>query len=295
MAVTILDAVSTNTAGYHATISPSAGSNRIVYVVIFNRNVTDNTCVRPTSVTLGGQSMTRIGSQTVPATRDVCSTVYFLNESGITAMSGTTLTVTGGSTTAQISMWWSVQDAYQGAHTLDEAIGSASTSSLSFARPANGYTFHVTAISVDNSHSSSDNPPLTTAQGADGFLRAQAGYEASTSETVSATWSNAFSREFEHVVWNIEAERGDVYVNDAATLDGGEVLQTYPGTANWSDTQIDMQNVIDVGALTGQLYLIVETATGAVASRAITVGGGITDVNFSGHRGIMRGAMRGVG
>lgn len=67
---------------------------------------------------------------------------------------------------------------------------------------------------------------------------------------------------------------GEVYVNDAATLDGGEVLQTYPGAANWSDTQIDMQNVIDKGALTGQLYLIVETATGAVASRAISVGGG---------------------
>ena len=64
---------------------------------------------------------------------------------------------------------------------------------------------------------------------------------------------------------------GKVYINDAATKDGGEVEQTYPGAANWADTQIDMQDPPNTTGLSGQLYLIVETDDGAIASRAITV------------------------
>ena len=77
-----------------------------------------------------------------------------------------------------------------------------------------------------------------------------------------------------------QSAQGRVWVNDAPTLDAGAVEQTYPGAANWSDTSIDMQDPIDTTGLSGQLYVIVETAAGDIASRAVTVGGvTITDVN----------------
>ena len=74
--------------------------------------------------------------------------------------------------------------------------------------------------------------------------------------------------------------RGDVYINDATTLDGGEVLQTYPGIGNYADGLITMTTAPDITGLTGQLYCLVKTATGALAYRAVTVGGvTITDVD----------------
>lgn len=65
---------------------------------------------------------------------------------------------------------------------------------------------------------------------------------------------------------------GTVWINDAATKDGGEVLQTYPGAGNWADGTITMTTAPDVTGLTPPLYVLVETATGALAYRAVTVG-----------------------
>lgn len=70
----------------------------------------------------------------------------------------------------------------------------------------------------------------------------------------------------------LEPSVGTVWTNDANSWDSGAVKQTYPGTNNWSDTSIDMQTVIDTTGLTGQLYVGVETAAGAIVWRAITVG-----------------------
>ena len=64
--------------------------------------------------------------------------------------------------------------------------------------------------------------------------------------------------------------RGKIWVNDAATKDGGEVLQTHPGTG-WTDTQITVGQVIDTTGLSGQLYLGIERADGSIRWRAITV------------------------
>jgi hypothetical protein len=68
-----------------------------------------------------------------------------------------------------------------------------------------------------------------------------------------------------------QAALGKVWINDAATWDAGAVEQAYPGSANWSDTQIDMQVVPDTTGLTAPLWLIVETAEGEFTSRSIEV------------------------
>ena len=89
---------------------------------------------------------------------------------------------------------------------------------------------------------------------------------------------------------------GWIWVNDAQSKDGGEVEQTYPGPDNWSDTSIDMQNVIDTTGLSGQLYVGVETAVGDIDWHAITVSSGSNIVNLTGAgRGVGRGVARGVG
>ena len=68
---------------------------------------------------------------------------------------------------------------------------------------------------------------------------------------------------------------GEVYINDAATLDGGEVLQTYP--SSWSDTSLTMPDAPVTTGLSGQLYVIVENADGSIGSRAVTVGSASID------------------
>lgn len=200
MPVSILDSPNESIAGFHANISPAAGSNRYVYVLIFMQDGGD--ADPPSSVTLGGQAMTLLGGGNNPAGHDVALSVWFLNEAGIAAMSGTALAVSGQSGSGSASVWWSVQDADQtGPHTVIDATATDTSGNLSLARVADGYTG---GASVQDATSGS---ALTNPTGANAFNfgagNAAYGHEASTLETVDFTWANSFSRNNESVAWNI--------------------------------------------------------------------------------------------
>lgn len=199
MAASLLDSVVEDLTGYTSSLTVSAGSNRRLYFVTHTGEVAE--VVRPTAVTYGGQSMTRLGSQSVPAGHDVATTVWELDETGIAAASGTTLTVTGGSAN-QASHWWSIQDAGQGAHTVAEAIGEATSGSLSLVRVADGYTGVALTHDVAAVYGAAANPSITN-EGVFDVHIAAIGHEVSISETVNSTWSHDFNRGDEHVAWTI--------------------------------------------------------------------------------------------
>lgn len=92
-------------------------------------------------------------------------------------------------------------------------------------------------------------------------------------DAATITWgNNNYSR---GLMFEIVAASGAVYINDTDDLVGA-VEQTYPTT--WTDTSLTLPDAPDTTGLSGQLYVLVETATGAVASRAITVGSAGADV-----------------
>jgi hypothetical protein len=81
--------------------------------------------------------------------------------------------------------------------------------------------------------------------------------------------------------------KGKVWVNDAPTKDGGEVLQGYPGT--WTDTTLTLNQVIDQTGLSGQIYVGVETASGQIAWRAITISSGSYTIYNNYYRQLLAG------
>ena len=74
------------------THTATAGNNRLLVVCIAAEDLGPASTI--TSVTYGGQTMTELGYITVPSGRVQTSAMYYLNEVGITAASGSTITVT---------------------------------------------------------------------------------------------------------------------------------------------------------------------------------------------------------
>lgn len=193
MAVTILDSLTTPVTPPPATISPSAGSDRWVVLMLYGTSGSD--ADPPSSVSLGGQSMTLLAGGIDTAGNDATFTQWGLNEAGIAAMSGTTLTVTGGSTgTGFYLTWLSIQDADQASPTTAEASGNGTSGTASLARVADGYT--IAGATVDTSSFSSGSDPTTTTFSVGS---SEGGYatEASTSETVDYSISLSAARDYE--------------------------------------------------------------------------------------------------
>lgn len=227
MAVSILDAYTFQQSIPSTIATPSAGSDRWLYVIHFGQDGSDAS--DPTSMTWGGQSLTKIAGGTDPSSLDVSCSIWGLNEAGIAAASGTTFS-TGG-LTGNDRNWiahFTIQDAEQGAaatvHTSSESTtvvdqGSYCDITLSsFARVADGLTVSAGCFDGGGTLSGSNTVnPSALEDTADGtFISGGFGYELSVSETVDCVVAHNFSsvRDGEAFVINIGPATGGGSVSD---------------------------------------------------------------------------------
>lgn len=202
MAASILDSPVYLDGGHSSIGTITSGSDRIL---IMGWSAGGYSGVNDiTAITVGGQSMTEISGSLAS---EVGTWIYALNDAGIQAMSGSTVSVTSLSTTGgatNCSFWMTIQDADQdlGNATGDTATGSGTSLSLgsTFTRVADGYTVNIG--SARNAYSSSGNTLSNPAE--DGYVptgepgggdnQLSGGIEQSTSETVNSTFTHGSDR-----------------------------------------------------------------------------------------------------
>lgn len=194
MSVTILDAITATTVDTVPTFTVSSGSNRIAFVLAVHTHGSNAAPV--TSCTLGGQTMDVITTVDDDAnTFDVCMTLFALRETGIAAMSGSTITPTGGTYNNRQYFTWSVQDADQGTLTPATAATSGTSGSVSLTRVADSYTVAFTIQDYTGSAAfsgladPSEANEVTLTNGDIAY-----GAAADTARTANFTWTHSTAR-----------------------------------------------------------------------------------------------------
>lgn len=194
MAVTILDAITAATVDTVPTFTVSSGSNRIAFVLAVHTHGSNAAPV--TSCTLGGQTMDVITTVDDDSnTFDVCMTLFALRETGIAAMSGSTITPTGGTYNNRQYFTWSVQGATQGTLTPATAATSGTSGSVSLTRVADSYTVAFTVQDYTGSAAfsgladPSEAAEVTLTNGDIAY-----GAAADTARTANFTWTHSTSR-----------------------------------------------------------------------------------------------------
>lgn len=194
MSVTILDAITAATVDTVPTFTVSAGSNRRAFVLAVHTHGSNS--APATAMTLGGQTMSVVSTVDDDSNAfDVSMTLFVLNESGIAAMSGSTITPTGGTYNNRQYFTWSVQDADQGTLTPATAATSGTSGSVSLARVADSYTVAFTVQDYTGSAAftgladPSEAAEVTLTNGDIAY-----GYGADTARTASFTWTHSTAR-----------------------------------------------------------------------------------------------------
>lgn len=205
MATTLLDAFQTTSDAYPANFAISAGSNRRAYLAVIRTSGTN--AAPATSASIGGVSVSALAVADLDdgtTTLDVVIALFEWTESQIASMSGTGVSVTGGSGANFACVYWSVQDATQSAITpVASGIAAALNQSLSLARVADSLTCVVTVHDISSgAYSSLANPAQTGTFAITNGVIAY-GAEADTERTANFTWSHASSRENATVLFNI--------------------------------------------------------------------------------------------
>lgn len=194
MSTTILDAITAATVDTVPTFTVSSGANRIAFVLAIHTHGSNAAPV--TSCTLGGQTMDVIATVDDEAnTFDVCLTLFALRETGIAAMSGSTITPTGGTYNNRQYFTWSVQDATQGTLTPATAATSGTSGSVSLTRVADSYTVAFTIQDYTGSAAfsgladPSEAAEVTLTNGDIAY-----GAAADTARTANFTWTHSTAR-----------------------------------------------------------------------------------------------------
>ena len=275
MAATLLDAITATSGSFPTTMAVSAGSNRLVFLATLTSDGSD--AGPATSAALGGQAMTKLGEADA-VERDVATTIWMLDEVGIQAMSGTTLSVSGGNN-FKGAFLWSVQDAAQTITNVNSAVVNfAGSGNLSLARVADGITFAVSALDSEGATVDFTNPTDTDSLSA-ASLTGTIGYEASTAETVDWTWDSNFNRDHAAVIFNIGPGGPDYTARKGSTFTVTHGLGTAPDSVtinalactitNATTTTVDV--TVDAAITTSGEYDIVIEDTVAVTSETQTV------------------------
>lgn len=233
MAVTTLNALSVSANDtWPATFAVSTGSNRLAFIATCVAGTTD--AAPPTSVSLGGQSMSKVvEADDSVNNRDVAVTVWVLDEAGIAAMSGSDVVISGGGGEGKVGFTWSVQDAAQTiSQTSNLAKGSTSGTqeSLSLSRTADGMSFAAVALDFgDDPAGASSNPALGLAtnirMGSTGYASAGAGVQSeATTQTGDFTWTPTASRDSATVAFSVEPAATGPTITTPATISPGETI-----------------------------------------------------------------------
>jgi hypothetical protein len=231
MSANILDAITAATVDTVPTFTVSAGSNRIAFVLAVHTHGSNAAPV--TSLTLGGQSCEVVATIDDDGTAfDVCATLFALKETGIAAMSGSTITPTGGTYNNRQYFTWSLQDADQGTLTAVTAATSGTSGSVSATRVADSYTV---AFTVQDYGSAAFTGLANPSEAAEVTLTngdIAYGYGTDTARTASFTWTHSTARNNVSFVLN---------VGPAST--GPAIVSTSDDTpANGSTLTLTVQN-----------------------------------------------------
>lgn len=205
MSTTILDAVTFATVDTVPSFAPSAGSDRRAFVLAMHTHGSNAAPV--TSLTLGGQSCELLATVDDDGTAfDVCMSLFTLDEAGIAAMSGSTITPTGGTYNNRQYVTWTVQGATQGslASNIATAATSGTSGSVSLARVADSYTVafslqdYTGSAAMTGLANPSESGEVTMTNGDIAW-----GAEADTARTASFTWTHSTARNNVTFVLNI--------------------------------------------------------------------------------------------
>lgn len=202
MATTELDAPATTSNAMPTDFAVSAGSNRRAFLAVIHSH--GSNAAPATTATMGGQSMNVLDTVDDDAsTFDVCVTIFELLEAGIAAMSGTAVSVSGGTYNNRAAIYFSVQGATQTAITPAKETKTGTSGSVSLARVADSYTFGLTVQDFSGTAFSG----LANPSGAAEFTVSNAdmayGNGTDSSQTVAFTWTHSTSRNNCTIVFNI--------------------------------------------------------------------------------------------
>lgn len=218
MATTILDAVTAGTADTVPTFTVSAGSNRRAFVLAIHSHGTN--AAPATGCTLGGQTMSVLATVDDDAnTFDICATLFALDETGIAAMSGSTITPSGGTYTGRLFITWSVQGATQGALTPVTAATSGTSGSVSLTRVADSYTVAFTCQDFVGAAFTGLADPSEAAESTATNIDCAYGYGTDTARTANFTWTHSTSRNNVTLALNIAPATGGSTPTISSTSD----------------------------------------------------------------------------
>jgi hypothetical protein len=301
MAVTVVDAPITTADAYPAAITVSGAATGLIVAV--GHSVGFGDASGPSSVSMGGQSLTQIGVAEGAASsgHDVSLSFWALNETKIAAASNTTLSFSGGNQTGIATAYFTVAGSVD-VETLSASgnISTATTGSVSLARSAGSLTFACSlhdnaSFGFSNLSNPAEDNEITATN-----IDFVYGVEADTARTVDFTWDNASSRNNSTLALNIsegaspsgpslDTVPSTAYPGQSRTVSGsgfgatqgtggltiGGVSQTI---TSWSDASITFTTVLGANSYgTGKVVELTTDAggtdTGAVELVADTAGG----------------------
>lgn len=204
MAVTVVDAPITTADAYPAAITVSGAATGLIVAV--GHSVGFGDASGPSSVSMGGQSLTQIGAAEGAASsgHDVSLSFWALNETKIAAASNTTLSFSGGNQTGIATAYFTVAGSVD-VETLSASgnISTATTGSVSLARSAGSLTFACSlhdnaSFGFSNLSNPAEDNEITATN-----IDFVYGVEADTARTVDFTWDNVSSRNNSTLVLNV--------------------------------------------------------------------------------------------
>lgn len=211
MASTILDTPAhTGTAGTSAfptNFAPSAGRNRIAYLAVLAGH--GSNASPATACTISGQSLSVLATVDDDAnSSDVALVVFYALESVIAAAvssdAACPVSITGGTSGSYACIYWSVQDAYQGAPAYTGLATSTAntTNSLSLARVADSVTVGISLHDIGANGFTSLADPANDAEDYVANGNFIYGSETDTARTASMVWVAGTSRQNVSIVIN---------------------------------------------------------------------------------------------
>lgn len=195
MAVTVVDAPITTADAYPGAITVSGTATGLIVAV--GHSVGFGDASGPSSVSMGGQSLTQIGVAEGAASsgHDVSLSFWALNETKIAAASNTTLSFSGGNQTGIAAAYFTVAGSVD-VETLSASgnISTGTTGSVSLARSADSLTFACSlhdnaSLGFSNLANPAEDNEITATN-----IDFVYGVEADTARTVDFTWDNLSSR-----------------------------------------------------------------------------------------------------
>lgn len=195
MAVTVVGAPITTADAYPGAITVSGAATGLIVAV--GHSVGFGDASGPSSVSMGGQSLTQIGVAEGAASsgHDVSLSFWALNKAKIAAASNTTLSFSGGNQTGIATAYFTVAGSVD-VETLSASgnISTGTTGSVSLARSAGSLTFACSlhdnaSLGFSNLANPAEDNEITATN-----IDFVYGVEVDTARTVDFTWDNLSSR-----------------------------------------------------------------------------------------------------